>query len=633
MILNLLISAALAVCGIATTTDAVEYDYVIIGSGPGGGSLASNLATSGYSVFLIEAGGDGSTDFVEEIPSLNSVAAESPPHSWSFFVEHYANKTQAHRDPKYAYLRGNGSYYVGLDPPVDAQPLGILYPRGATLGGSSQVNAMNFAWAPDNEWDYIANLTGDGTWGHENMRKFLIELENCTYVPQGTPGHGYDGYLESSMMDPLITTGITSEKVGRFVSSIIRETEGIESADVQQLAELLVRDINRVDPDRYASNLTFLLPLAISPTSGSRSSIGKHINSVVEAGYPLTISLHSLATRVLLEQCDGRPKAIGVEYMIGEGLYSADPRYNASQQPEGVRTVRAKKEVIVAGGTFNTPQILKLSGIGPREELERLDIPVIVDLPAVGNFMQDNYETPIHVQSEVPWQETANVSCTRTFNASDPCFVQWETNGTGPYSLSGGTFFLTWRSSVSWDDDADLFFLSAAGWGDSGFYPGFSRRQPVPEMWGTSIVRMQTANPSGSIHLRSRDPRQAPEINFNFFAENSETDLQALAEGVSLLMRAYDDTGLPYTVVSPNPAVEMHQALMDEAFSHHASSSCRMGPAGDRSSCVDSKFRVIGVDNLRVVDASVFPRVPGAMPNGPTFTISRKAYEVILEDA
>jgi choline dehydrogenase len=76
---------------------------------------------------------------------------------------------------------------------------GILYPRGATLGGSSQVNAMNFAWAPDNEWDYIANLTGDQTWGHENMRKLLIELENCTYVPEGTPGHGYDGYLTVSM--------------------------------------------------------------------------------------------------------------------------------------------------------------------------------------------------------------------------------------------------------------------------------------------------------------------------------------------------------------------------------------------------------------------------------------------------
>ena len=64
------------------------------------------------------------------------------------------------------------------------------------MGGSSQVNAMNFAWAPDNEWDYIANLTGDSSWGHANMRQNLMELENCTYVPLGTPGHGFGGYLE-----------------------------------------------------------------------------------------------------------------------------------------------------------------------------------------------------------------------------------------------------------------------------------------------------------------------------------------------------------------------------------------------------------------------------------------------------
>ena len=184
-------------------------------------------------------------------------------------------------------------------------------------------------------------------------------------------------------MNPLITTSITSENVARLVSSIIRETEGIEAENVQHLAELLVRDINRIDADRYASNLTFLLPLAIDPTSGSRSSIGKHLNNVVEAGYPLTISLHSLALRVLFEDCNRKPKASGVEYIVGEELYSADRRYNASQQANDASTVRARKEVIVSGGTFNTPQILKLSGIGPREELEEHGIPVIVDLPAV----------------------------------------------------------------------------------------------------------------------------------------------------------------------------------------------------------------------------------------------------------
>lgn len=246
--------------------------------------------------------------------------------------------------------------------------------------------------------------------------------------------------------------------------------------------------------------------------------------------------------------------------------------------------------------------------------------------------MQDNYESPVSVQAEVPWMNSVNSSCTTIFNESDPCFVEWESTGTGPYSLSGGTFFLTWRSSVSWDNDADLFFLSGAGWGDVGFYPGFSRRPPMPNSWETSIVKMQTANPMGTVTLRSNDPRLAPEINFNFFADQSEIDLQALSEGVELMLRVYDDVGLPYTVVAPNPEVEMKQALMDEAFSHHATSSCRMGPAGDRDYCVDSKFRVNGVDNLRVVDASVFPRVPGAMPNGPTFTISRKAFETILEN-
>jgi choline dehydrogenase len=446
-------------------------------------------------------------------------------------------------------------------------------------------------------------------------------------------------------MDPLITSGITSENVARFVSAMIRETEGIETESVEQIADLLARDINKVDENRYESPLSFLLPLAISPTTGSRSSIAHYINSVVGAGHPLTISLHSLATKVLLEECEGKPKAVGVEYMVGEGLYSASGDKNRASQERGNCIWRHIQH------SPNSPAQRHWSSQGARKardtssrrpsssskfltyRLHDTALETWANHYCQGNFMQDNYETPIHIRAEEPWQQPTNTSCTRTFNASDPCFVAWQTNGTGPYSLSSGTIFLTWRSSVSWDKDADLFFLSAAGWGDSGFYPGFSQRQPMPNMWGTSLVKMQTGNPSGTVMIRSTDPRQAPDINFNFFAEGADRDLQALAEGVELLMRVYDDVGLPYEVVAPNPKVELKQALVDEAFSHHASSSCRMGLKGDGKSCVDSKFRVHGVDGLRVVDASVFPRVPGAMPNGPTFTISRKAFETILEDA
>ncbi len=100
--------------------------------------------------------------------------------------------------------------------------------------------------------------------------------------------------------------------------------------------------------------------------------------------YPLTLSTHSLATRVLFHNTAGsqKPRAYGVEYLVGEALYSGDDRYNASETGE-LRTVTASREVIVAGGAFNTPQILKLSGVGPRAELEKLEIPVVVDLPAV----------------------------------------------------------------------------------------------------------------------------------------------------------------------------------------------------------------------------------------------------------
>jgi len=159
------------------------------------------------------------------------------------------------------------------------------------------------------------------------------------------------------------------------------ESGDVTPESVEHMVQLFKRDINRADADRYESPLMFVLPSAIY--AGNRSSIATHINGAISAGHALTLSLHSLATRVLLEeQPEGQPKAVGVEYLEGEGLYAADSRYNNTQTGQ-LKTVKARREVIVSGGTFNTPQILKLSGIGPRGELEALEIPVLVDLPAV----------------------------------------------------------------------------------------------------------------------------------------------------------------------------------------------------------------------------------------------------------
>ena len=149
------------------------------------------------------------------------------------------------------------------------------------------------------------------------------------------------------------------------------------------MIELLDRDMNRAANGRYEAGFISNTPAAVSPTVGGRSSIARHINSVIDAGHPLTISFDSLATKVLTEKPFwGNPKAYGVEYIVGAGLYSVDGRYDPSQTAE-TRTVKAKKEVIVSGGTFNTPQILMLSGIGPCDELKKHSIPVVADVPAV----------------------------------------------------------------------------------------------------------------------------------------------------------------------------------------------------------------------------------------------------------
>ena len=122
-------------------------------------------------------------------------AAEDPTMAWSFFVNHYSNTTQAYRDSKYTWRNPNNTLYVGNDPLADAEPLGILYPRVGTLGGCANHDAMNFALPPDRDWDFIANLTDDDSWSARNMRGHFEEMERCQYMPEGTAGHGFDGWL------------------------------------------------------------------------------------------------------------------------------------------------------------------------------------------------------------------------------------------------------------------------------------------------------------------------------------------------------------------------------------------------------------------------------------------------------
>lgn len=139
------------------------YDYIVVGSGPGGSPIAANLAKAGYSVLLLEAGDDQSADVTTQIINIGR---NSPANRWDFFVRNYADDTENEKNNHLTWRRVDGSLWVGNGSaaPADATPLGIYYPRGATLGGSSVINAGVTVLPSKSTWDYIASITGDRTW-------------------------------------------------------------------------------------------------------------------------------------------------------------------------------------------------------------------------------------------------------------------------------------------------------------------------------------------------------------------------------------------------------------------------------------------------------------------------------------
>ena len=425
-----------------------------------------------------------------------------------------------------------------------------------------------------------------------------------------------------------------------ILRSAIEATGGEANATDDEVLRQFQRDLN-INNDRtfHRERQGLYQPIGHISDTRERSSAQTYLRDTVaekdkngNPKYPLTILTSTLATRIILDTRDHdlKPRAVGVEYLHGQALYRADPRHNGTQT--GVPgSAFASKEVIVSGGAFNTPQILKLSGIGPRDELESFDIPVVVDLPAVGTNMQDNYESSTVLQASHDF-ESFLANCT-FLQGDDPCLIECEEQHTGPYS-DGPALAILYQTSVAKDENMDLFFFGGPT-SFFGYYPGFSRDlNRDPRAFTLVGVKMDIQSRAGYVRLRSADPQDVPEINFNFFQDGAEHDLQALAEGTELVKRILNGIGPPYapfTQIAPNPDIDLHQAIMDDIGSHHVTSSCPIG-VDNTTSCVDSSFRVHGVDGLRVVDGSVFPRVPGAFPVLPTFLISEKATEVILRD-
>ncbi|PGH00839.1 hypothetical protein AJ79_08091 [Helicocarpus griseus UAMH5409] len=598
----LLVGSSLCGLTIAAPTHDDTYEYIVVGSGPGGGPLAANLARAGHSVLLLEAGDDqGENVNVTQIMNAN-MATNDPATRWDFFVEHSTDPGIQERYLYTTYRNPDGSFYVGLDPPADAERLGVWYPRAGTLGGCAMHNA-GISHLPNHaDWDYIAEITGDDGWKADNMRQHYVSLENCTYVPEGTDGHGFDGYLTTSMANAgWVGSGSDVETLGRLAATAVGQNP-------DDLEKLINADSNAVDPDRDQT-LGLFSSVTHSRVDGIRSNGRNYIIATLNdpADYPLTLKLESLVTKVLFDKESSPPRATGVEYLSGKSLYSADPRSSKETQGEK-RTAHATREVIISGGVFNSPQILKLSGIGPKDELTKFDIPLIKHLPGVGTHMSDNYEGGIISLASRDLQGPLG-----GFNA-----MLKTTSSPGPRDL----------------------FLFCGPFALEGFWPGYPNNYG-PSVFSCAMSHIYPRSREGTVTLRSADPRDTPEIQMRFFERGAEEDLTALLEGIKvgreMFMNAPEPLG-PFEELHPCAGgsegecseEEQKDYLRTQVYSHHATSSCAIGADGDETTVLDSKFRVRGVTGLRVVDGSAFPRVPGAFPVLPTFMLSEKATKDIL---
>jgi choline dehydrogenase-like flavoprotein len=278
-----------------------------------------------------------------------------------------------------------------------------------------------------------------------------------------------------------------------------------------------------------------------------------------------------------------------------------------------------------------------LSGIGPPDVLRRLGIDVRVDLPGVGQNLQDRYEVGVVNRMNFDhWQVLAGAK----FSAGDPQYVEWADKRTGMYATNGTVLAVIKRSARD-RPLPDLFCLGLMGL-FRGYFPTYSALIAEHLNYLTwSILKAHTNNRAGEVTLRSADPRDTPVINFRYFEEGddqSREDLDSVVDGIRFARRLtarLRTDGLIAAEELPGDQVQSDDDLRDyvrhHAWGHHASCSCAIGPR-ERRGVLSSDFRVHGTHGLRVVDASVFPRIPGFFIVSAVYMIAEKAANVILQD-
>jgi choline dehydrogenase len=562
------------------------FDFVVVGAGSAGAVVAARLSEDpSCRVALVEAG-ERPPD-VELMPVACASMQLNPATDWMYTA-----------DPGKAGLGLNGRRT-----PV---------PRGKMLGGSSGLNYM--AYVRGHPGDFDAWAAGGATgWSYADVLPYFRKSEALAAsddIVVDADAHGTDGPLGVSVRQPVLTAAR-------------------EFVDAAVAAGLPRGDYNGRDRGG-ASGVVSLLQT--STRQGKRSSTYRaFLEGDVERRPNLTIITGAQATRVLLEGTT----ATGVEYRGADGEI-------------GMAT--ARKEVIISAGAVGSPQLLLLSGIGPRHELGAVGVPCVVDSPHVGKHLKDHVQVGLFFPAPGIGVSMAEVAR----SADGAALAEWQATGRGVLSSSlydAGAWFSTGLGDLHSHDAQLAVFATGANYElwhyclnvDTARYFDDPAKRLAPDAEAIIIL----ANPvlphsEGEIVLERADAAAKPAIRMNYFGDPH--DLKVM---VAVIRRALDVAAHwpsqhaigpllipPFLAqqhgyrdgATPSDALLEDLALHFSMTVYHLTSTCRIG------SVVDPRLRVVGVDRLRVADASVMPNVVSGNTNAASIMIGEKAAEMIAAD-
>ncbi|KAA0892836.1 GMC family oxidoreductase [Pusillimonas sp. ANT_WB101] len=475
------------------------------------------------------------------------------------------------------------NWCLHTDPDPNMNGRRIYWPRGKTLGGSSAINGLIYIRGQRQDYDHWAEL-GNSGWSYEDVLPYFIKSESNERG--ASRFHGGSGPLK--------------------VSDIPHKDELIEAFldGAQEIGVPRTADFNGQEQEGAGYyQLTTFKGLRCSTATAYLRPARKRAN--------LTVHTNAQATGVIL---DGN-RAVGVNYL----------RNGQANRAE----LNANGEVLLSAGAIYSPQLLQLSGIGSAELLQRLGVPVVVDLPGVGENLQD------HLQIRLGFECTKPITTNDALNTlwgKMRMGMQWLMLRQGPLAVGinqGGCFMRALPGEAATPDiQFHVATLSAdmAG-GKVHPYSGFT----------FSVCQLRPES-RGYVRIKSADPLVTPEIQPNYL--DTDLDRRTTIAAVKAARQIAQSSAMrPYVKreVKPGPDAETDEDLL--AFSRdtgatifHPSGTCRMGPEGDPMAVLDAHMRVRGVQGLRVIDASSMPTLVSGNTNGPIVMMAEKVVDLIREE-